>query len=127
VAVTGGVDDGRCRFSHYEFKVSGLTETRADLIKPPVLGESPISAECRLGRTLQFGEWPSVNTFVIGEVLRIHVKNEFWREGGFPIFLAHNLPLQSNPHTHPLTAVQANPHLRPRIGNPDERRGAPTG
>lgn len=36
--------------------------------------------------------------------------------------MAHNLPLQSNPHLHPLAAVQANPHLRPRIGNPDEMR-----
>ena len=73
-------------------------------------------------KTLQFGERPCVNTFVIGEVLRVHVKNEFWREGGFPILLARNLPLQFNPHTYPVAAVQANPRLRPRIGNPDERR-----
>jgi len=31
--------------------------------------------------TLECGEPPSVNTFVIEEVLRVHVKDEFWKEG----------------------------------------------
>ena len=31
--------------------------------------------------TLVSGEWPRVNNFVIEEVLRVNVKDEFWKEG----------------------------------------------
>jgi hypothetical protein len=41
-----------------------------------MVGESLVSAECRFIQTLEFGERPSLNTFLVGEVLA-HLKSEF--------------------------------------------------
>jgi len=59
-----------------EFKESGMTPVMADLVNVPMVAESPINMECRLNRILEFGEAPAVNRFVIGEILRVHVKDE---------------------------------------------------
>lgn len=60
-----------------EFQEAGLTPVKADLVKPPLVGESPVSLECRLRQILKFGEEPMTNNFVIGDVLLIHVKDEY--------------------------------------------------
>jgi len=59
-----------------EFQVSGLTPVHSDLVKSPRVAESPVNMECRLIQILEFGEAPRVNSFIIGEVLRVHVKDE---------------------------------------------------
>lgn len=61
-----------------EFKEAGLTPIKADLVKAPIVGESPVSLECRLRQILKFGEEPMTNNFVIGDVLLIHVKDEYY-------------------------------------------------
>ena len=60
-----------------EFKEVGLTPIKADLVKPPMVAESPINMECRLMQILEFGVDPKKNNFVIGEVVRVHIKDEF--------------------------------------------------
>ena len=37
--------------------------------------------ECRLLQILEYGEFPRINNFIIGEVLKVHVKDEFWTDG----------------------------------------------
>ena len=64
-----------------EFKIAGLTPTRADFVKSPLVTESPINMECRLLQILEYGEFPRINNFVIGEVIQVHVKDEFWADG----------------------------------------------
>ncbi len=64
-----------------EFKKAGLTPLPADLVKAPMVGESPINLECRLYQILEFGEAPATSYFVIGEVLRIHVHDELYDDG----------------------------------------------
>ena len=64
-----------------EFKEAGLTAVKADLVVAPMVAESPIKMECRLNRILEFGEAPRTNSFVIGEVLRVHIKDEFYVGG----------------------------------------------
>jgi flavin reductase (DIM6/NTAB) family NADH-FMN oxidoreductase RutF len=64
-----------------EFNVTGLTAIRADLIKSPMVRESPVNIECRLLQILEYGELPRVTSFVIGEALRVHVKEECWANG----------------------------------------------
>jgi flavin reductase (DIM6/NTAB) family NADH-FMN oxidoreductase RutF len=61
-----------------EFREAGLTPVKADLVKAPIVAESPVSMECRMKQILQFGEEPLMNNFIVGEVLRIHVKDELW-------------------------------------------------
>jgi len=61
-----------------EFKEVGLTPVKADIVKSPMVAESPINMECRLVQILEFGEAPRLNSFIIGEVVRVHVKDELW-------------------------------------------------
>lgn len=59
-----------------EFKEVGLTAVKSDLVRSPRVAESPINMECQLVKILEFGEAPRINCFVIGEVLRVHVKDD---------------------------------------------------
>jgi flavin reductase (DIM6/NTAB) family NADH-FMN oxidoreductase RutF len=61
-----------------EFKETGLTPVKAEIVKAPLLAESPVNMECRVLQILKFGEGHSGNTVVIGEVLLAHVRDEFW-------------------------------------------------
>ena len=65
-----------------EFEVTGLTPMKADKVKAPIVGESPVSFECRLFQILQFGEPPRISQFVIGEVVIAHVRDDLWIDGG---------------------------------------------
>ena len=64
-----------------EFKEAGLTAVKSDLVKPPRVAESPVNLECRLLQILEFGEPPRINSFVIGEVLLVHVRDDLWKNG----------------------------------------------
>jgi flavin reductase (DIM6/NTAB) family NADH-FMN oxidoreductase RutF len=61
-----------------EFKEVGLTAVKADLVKPPMVAESPVNMECRVIKILEFGQFPRKTSLIIGEVVRVHVKDEFW-------------------------------------------------
>jgi flavin reductase (DIM6/NTAB) family NADH-FMN oxidoreductase RutF len=64
-----------------EFKVAGLTPVKSDLVKSPRVAESPVNLECRLMQILEFGQSPNVNSFIIGEVICVHVQEEIWIDG----------------------------------------------
>ena len=64
-----------------EFKEVGLTPVKGDMVKSPIVAESPINLECRLVQSLEFGELPDKSSFVIGEVLRVHVRDELYVDG----------------------------------------------
>lgn len=55
-----------------EFALTGLTPVASDRVAAPGVGESPARLECRLEREIELGE----TTFVIGEILRLHVADE---------------------------------------------------
>jgi flavin reductase (DIM6/NTAB) family NADH-FMN oxidoreductase RutF len=60
-----------------EFQLTGLTPVPSDLVKPPRVGESPINMECRLHRIVELG----AAFFVVGEIVRAHVKDEVLTNG----------------------------------------------
>ena len=60
-----------------EFALTALTPVPSDLIKPPRVGESPISMECRLHRLIELGS----SFFVVGEILRAHVRDGVLTDG----------------------------------------------
>jgi flavin reductase (DIM6/NTAB) family NADH-FMN oxidoreductase RutF len=64
-----------------EFKEVGLTPVKSDSVKPPRVAESPVNLECRLLQILEFGRPPRPSSFVIGQILRAHVKDELWENG----------------------------------------------
>ncbi len=61
-----------------KFKEATLTPVKADIVKSPMVGESPINMECRLIRILEFGDAPGVSSFIIGEVVRVHIRDELY-------------------------------------------------
>jgi flavin reductase (DIM6/NTAB) family NADH-FMN oxidoreductase RutF len=61
-----------------EFKQVGLTPVKADLVKAPMVAESPVNMECKLVEIRQYGGLPSGAHVVIGEVIFVHVKEELW-------------------------------------------------
>lgn len=64
-----------------EFKEAGLTSVAAELVRAPLLAESPVSMECKLIQILEFGDAPRKGNFVIGEVVRVHIKDEYLKDG----------------------------------------------
>ncbi|MGH8990594.1 MAG: flavin reductase family protein [Acidimicrobiia bacterium] len=60
-----------------EFTWAGLTHVASDLVRPPRVGEAPVSFETRLVEVVPIG-----NCFlVLGEVVRVHVATDVWRDG----------------------------------------------
>ncbi len=60
-----------------EFALTGLTPAPSDLIRAPRVGESPVSMECRLHRVIELG----ATFFVVGEIVRAHVKEAVLTDG----------------------------------------------
>lgn len=54
-----------------ELAHAGLTAVAATSVKPPRIAEAPVSLECRSWGILEIGD----NRLIIGEVLRIHVRD----------------------------------------------------
>jgi flavin reductase (DIM6/NTAB) family NADH-FMN oxidoreductase RutF len=59
-----------------EFKEAGLTALASDRVKSPRVGESPVNLECKLMQILNFGEAPRISSFIIGEILQVHLHEE---------------------------------------------------
>ncbi len=60
-----------------EFEKANLTPAKSEIVSPPRVDESPICMECRLKQVLEFGEDAKFHNFVVGEVVMIHIKEEF--------------------------------------------------
>jgi flavin reductase (DIM6/NTAB) family NADH-FMN oxidoreductase RutF len=63
-----------------EFAVSGLTPVASDLVRPPRVGESRVSMECRLVQVVHVSPKPLGGSIVLGEVLRFHVADEVFED-----------------------------------------------
>ncbi len=62
-----------------EFDLTGLTPTESDIVKPPRIGESPISMECKLRCITDLGDLPA--SIIVGEVVCFHIKDQLWVPG----------------------------------------------
>jgi flavin reductase (DIM6/NTAB) family NADH-FMN oxidoreductase RutF len=67
-----------------EFDETGFTRVPSDLVKPPRVAESPASLECRVFQVVPHGSGPVHATWVIGEVLLMHIKDEMIAADGLP-------------------------------------------
>ena len=64
-----------------EFKEAGLTPVASDVVKAPRVAESPIQIECRLMQIMEFGVFPRIHNFIVGEVLAVHVQDDLIVDG----------------------------------------------
>jgi flavin reductase (DIM6/NTAB) family NADH-FMN oxidoreductase RutF len=64
-----------------EWPPSGFTPIPSELVRPPRVEESLAQMECRLFQVVEHGEGPTAARYVIGEVLRVHLRREVLTEG----------------------------------------------
>ena len=64
-----------------EWESSGFTPVPSEIVRPPRVGESLAQMECRLYEIVHHGSGPSSARYVIGEVVRLHVRSELWTDG----------------------------------------------
>jgi flavin reductase (DIM6/NTAB) family NADH-FMN oxidoreductase RutF len=64
-----------------EFTEVGLTPLKSEMVKAPRLAESPVNMECRAREIMESGKAPEGGHMIIGEVVVVHVKDEFWAAG----------------------------------------------
>jgi len=67
-----------------EFDVTGFTRAPSSAVKPPRVLEAPASLECRVFQTVPHGTGAQHGTWVIGEVLHLHVRDEMLAADGYP-------------------------------------------
>jgi len=60
-----------------EFELTGLTPVPSEQVRSPRVAESPVSLECRLYRVVDLG----ATQFVVGEIVKAHVKDDVLTEG----------------------------------------------
>ena len=60
-----------------EFGITGLTPVPSDWVRPPRVGESPVSLECRLHREIELGNV----SLVVGEIVRAHARDDVLTDG----------------------------------------------
>ncbi len=65
-----------------EFVKAGLTEVASTQIRPPRVGESPVSMECKVNQVIELGHNGGAGSLVICEVLLMHIKDEILDEHG---------------------------------------------
>ena len=58
-----------------EFALSALTPVPSDLVKPPRVGESRVSMECKLRQIVAVSDNPLGASIVLGEILRFHIQD----------------------------------------------------
>lgn len=64
-----------------EFDEAGLTRVASTRVKPPRVAEAVASLECRLYQIVPHGTGPSSGTYVIGEVVHMHVSDTILTNG----------------------------------------------
>jgi flavin reductase (DIM6/NTAB) family NADH-FMN oxidoreductase RutF len=65
-----------------EFTKSGLTMKPADLVKPPLIAESPVNFECKVLEIKALGNVGGSGNLVIAEIVKIHINEKYLDEAG---------------------------------------------
>ncbi len=77
-----------------EFEKAGLTPARSDLVEVPRVAEAAAAMECKLieiKRLTTAAGADTNNYLVLGEVVRVHIDQEFLRDGLFDIAAAGSI------------------------------------
>lgn len=65
-----------------EFDEAGLTAVPSEVVKPPRVGEAPVSFECTVNQVIATGENGGAGNLIICTVQRIHLKEDILDEDG---------------------------------------------
>jgi flavin reductase (DIM6/NTAB) family NADH-FMN oxidoreductase RutF len=75
------VSSGEYEYGVNEFELAGLKMRASEVVRPPQVAASPVNFECKLHKILEFGTEPPSGSFVIGEIVAIHVEDSIVHEG----------------------------------------------
>jgi len=81
VAEAMNLTSGEYDSSVDEFKLAKLTTRASAVVRPPQVAESPVSFECKLHQIMDFGAEPPSGSFVMGEIVAVHVSDNVLKEG----------------------------------------------
>ena len=65
-----------------EFTKAGFTEIMSDVVKPPRVGEAPVSFECTVTEVIELADTPGAGNLVLAKVERIHVNENYLDDTG---------------------------------------------
>ena len=72
---------GEYEASVNEFELAKLTPEPSKIVRPPRVGESPVSFECVLHHIFDFSTAPTSSSLVIGRIVSIHVNDAHIKDG----------------------------------------------
>ena len=58
-----------------EFEIAGLTAKPSELVRAPLVAESPVNMECRLNQVVGVGDG-SKHAIIIGEIALMHIRDD---------------------------------------------------
>ncbi len=64
-----------------EVEPSGFTTKPADVVRPPLIADSPVQMECKVAQILPFGNDNSAHDYVIAEVILFHIQDGLVKDG----------------------------------------------
>jgi flavin reductase (DIM6/NTAB) family NADH-FMN oxidoreductase RutF len=64
-----------------EFELAKLTPQASAIVRPPRVGESPVSFECKLHQIIDFSTAPTSGSLVIGQIVSIHMNDANLKDG----------------------------------------------
>ncbi|MAJ50388.1 MAG: flavin reductase [Flammeovirgaceae bacterium] len=66
-----------------EFIKAGLTQIPSEKVKPPRVGEAPVSFECEVDQVIELGENGGAGNLIITRVILIHMKEKYLDKKGY--------------------------------------------
>lgn len=64
-----------------EFVKAGFTQVPSETVKPPRVGEAPVSFECSVREIIELADKPGAGNLILAEVKRIHINESYMTEG----------------------------------------------
>ena len=61
-----------------EFEKAGFTAKPAEIVKPSLVGESPVNMECEVFKIVEMDNKPLSGAIVIGKVVRVHIREDMF-------------------------------------------------
>jgi flavin reductase (DIM6/NTAB) family NADH-FMN oxidoreductase RutF len=81
VAAAMNLTSGEYDSSVNEFELAKLTTRPSAVVRPPQVAKSPVSFECKVYQIMDFGTEPPSGSFVMGEIVAVHVSDNVLKEG----------------------------------------------
>jgi flavin reductase (DIM6/NTAB) family NADH-FMN oxidoreductase RutF len=81
IAEAMNITSGEYEHTVDEFELAQLATRPSEIVRPPQVAASPVSFECKLYQIIDFGTQPPSGSFVMGEIVSVHVEESVLTEG----------------------------------------------